>query len=334
MDIKKIIKQTLMEANGMFSNPLKGTGAELASSEDEIRAASRFTLDKIKDSFRKSGIYISDDYLESFIPIGLLKQYNEGFKFKFKIIGGNEDSTEPEILSGKAKYVTENNSNLVLSFVGENGENLYIVFDSKGKDSLDRSFLTKKKNFQKVRNRTDVIMRGLQKGGKFNVKLIDGEDGEESLIDTEEYSVYKIVLMNVGIETSLGEDTEESDDFILPTSSEVKSGDKKPIFVNGRFEADNIIGNIDAQIANELKRGWGNKMRVWASDHKNQIMLQKVGDSSGGFVVVIPKDDRVKRNYKDIKNYNGVDVIIGEKAFADKDITKGIEGTLWLRTTK
>ena len=330
MDIKKIIKQTLLESNGMFSNPLKGSGAELASGEDELRAASRFTLDKIKDSFRKSGIYINDDYLESFIPIGLIKQYKEGFKFKFKIVAGSEDSDEPEILSGKAKYVSEEGSKLILAFIGENEENLYIVFDSKGKDSLDRSFLTKKKSFQKVRNRTDVVMRGLQKGGKFNVKLINNEEG--ALTDVEEYPTYKIMLMNIGIETSLGNENEDSEEFILPTTSEVKSGDKKPLFANGKFETDNIVGNIGGRLENELNGFWGNKMKVWASDHKNQIMLQRV--SGGDFVVVTPKDDRIKRYYKDIKNYNGIDVIIGEKAFADKDITKGIEGTLWLRTTK
>ena len=163
-----------------YGNPLKNVpSARMASGESELKAAACFTIDKIKDNFRNLGIYVSDDYSESFVTIPMLEKRTSPFSFSFTVKGDGIDinGTLVKNFKGKAtfdKALSKSMKTVVLNFETKSegsSINFKIYFSKKGKNSINRVFFTKKKTLQKLKQRTDNIIIGLQKGGAFDVKI-------------------------------------------------------------------------------------------------------------------------------------------------------------------
>lgn len=153
--------------------------AKMASGHAEVKAAACFTIDKIKDNFRNLGVYIDDDYSESFVTLSMLEKRTTPFSFVFNLKGDGIDVNGKKLktLKGKALYnkaLSKSMKTVVLDFqttVNDEKIELRIYFSKKGKNSINRVFFTEKKALQKLRQRTDNVIVGLQKGGIFDVKI-------------------------------------------------------------------------------------------------------------------------------------------------------------------
>jgi hypothetical protein len=304
MDIRKIIKQTLMEADvnvtklPSIKNQEGGADAALARAQ-HLQGQAEKNLSSL-------GVYGIQGYMDEqgIFSVDMLKNAGK-FDFSFTIKSGGE-------LTGKASYneeVSIKNQTIVLNFTDEDNISYGILFD---KNSIKRPFMSKSNMLGFYTGNKSALV-GLQEDVVFTIKL--KESGEKPLVE-------EIKITNIGIERKKGE------------RRDLFSKDYPAIKVKGALTIADIgrLGLTDKVIIEKIKKALNTGVfYVRLSESKEQTIVLSDKPKNGGEFLVVEAQDSI--NEKEPEEWTNVKVKVGKYALGS--LTLPVDGVIkFLRPVK
>lgn len=303
MDIKKIIKQTLMEADvdvtKLPSMKNREGGAEAAL------ARAQHLQGQAEKNLSSLGVYGIQGYMDEqgIFSVDMIKNAGK-FDFSFTIKSGGE-------LTGRASYnedISRKNQTIVLNFTDDDNISYGILFD---KNSIKRPFMSKSNIFGNYKGDKSALV-GLQEDAVFTVKL--KESGQKPLVE-------EIKITNIGIERKKGE------------RRGLFSKDYPAIKVTGALTADiSKLGLTDKVIIEKIKKALNTGVfYVRLSESQPQTIVLSDKPTTGGEFLVVEAQDSI--NEKEPEEWTNVKVKVGKYALGN--LTLPVDGVIkFLRPTK